>query len=267
MRYGISGRVMIRELNKQGLSKYINLDRFGLSSFGLKVIAVITMFIDHFAYIFCPENESLYLVLRSIGRISFPIFCFLLVEGFFHTKSRLDYGIRLGVFALISEVPYDMMHGSFFSMEKQNVMFTLFIGFLVIWSLDSISMFKVNYPKKLLKYIGVLRLNSILELVVIIIGLLSAYILNSSYSFAGIMLIMCFYVFHKHYIGRLISNMVFNMVFNMGMYFLNIQWWGVVSAIPIAFYNGKKGCGRGKYFFYWFYPLHLSLLVLLKNKI
>lgn len=262
MRYGISGRVMINELNKQGLSKYINLDRFGLSSFGLKVIAVITMFIDHLAYMFCTGNESLYLALRSIGRISFPIFCFLLVEGFFHTKSRLDYGIRLGVFALISEVPYDMMYGSFFSMEKQNVIFTLFIGFLVIWSLDSISMFKVNYPKRLLKYIGVLRLNGILELAAIIIGLLSAYILNSSYSFAGIMLIMCFYVFHKHYIGTLISNIVFN----MGMYSLSIQWWGAVSAIPIAFYNGKKGYGRGKYFFYWFYPLHLCLLVLLRYR-
>lgn len=251
----------LRELNEQGIGKFIYLEKYGLNTFALKVIAVVTMFIDHFAVMFCKENEQIYLILRSVGRISFPIFCFVLTQGFFHTKNRLKYAIRLGVFALISEIPYDMLHGMFFSLQEQNVMFTLFFGFLTIWSMDFIAMFKVRYPDKLLKYIGAGRLNMILELIVMMIGMGTAYFMRTSYSYAGVMLIICFYALHKSSLGRLFSNMVFN----MGMFGFTIQWWGTLSAIPIAFYNGKPGSKRGKYFFYWFYPIHLLVFAVIKK--
>jgi hypothetical protein len=250
----------LSELNENGLGKVISLEKYGLSTFALKIIAVITMFIDHFALVFCSDYRQLYEILRSIGRLSFPIFCFVLVEGFFHTSDRLRYAIRLGIFALVSEIPYNMLYGSFFNLSRQNVIFTLFFGFLTIGALDFISAFRVNYPKNLLRHIGAGRLNTISELIVIVAGLGVPYLLKTSYSYAGVMLILCFYVFEKHHIGRFISNLVFN----MGMFGFSLQWWGVVSTIPIALYNGKAGSKKGKYFFYWFYPLHLIFLVALR---
>ena len=71
-----------QELNKKGMGMYIDLDKYGLSSFALKIIAVVTMLIDHIAMAFLAQGSSLYMVMRSIGRLSFPIYCFLLVEGF-----------------------------------------------------------------------------------------------------------------------------------------------------------------------------------------
>lgn len=250
----------LSELNEQGIGRYIPLEKYGLSTFALKIIAMITMVLDHFALIFCSDYRTVYVVLRSIGRISFPIFCFILVEGFFHTSNRLKHAIRLGVFALISEIPYDLMYGRIFFMEMQNVMFTLFIGYMLIWGLSLIADYRINYPQKLLMLIGAGRLNMISEFAVIIAGLGSAHFIKSSYEYAGVMLIMCFYVFRQHKVGRFFSNLVFN----MGMYAYGKQWWGALSTLPIALYNGKPGRRGGKYFFYWFYPAHLLVLVTIR---
>ena len=220
------------ELKEKGLGVFINLDKWGISTFTLKIIAMITMIIDHVGFLFFQDNHQTYIILRSIGRISFPIFCFVLVEGFFHTSDRLKHAIRLGIFALVSEIPYDMLYGRFFDMARQNVIFTLFIGYMAIWALQSISMFRVAYPDKILKHIGAGRLNTIL----------------------------CFYVFNNHHIGRAISNIVFN----IGMFGFGVQWWGALSVLPIAFYNKKPGTKKLKYMFYWFYPVHLLILVLVK---
>ena len=87
-----------------------------------------------------------------------------------------------------------------------------------------------------------------------------AYFLHTSYSYGGVMLIICFYVFNNHHIGRAISNIVFN----IGMFEFGVQWWGALSVLPIAFYNKKPGTKKLKYMFYWFYPVHLLILVLVK---
>ena len=117
--------------------------RIGLNGNQLKLIAVVSMLIDHIAYLFIglkiltPALQSgeelpalflLYRVLRMIGRLAFPVFGFLLLEGFLHTKSRLRYAIRLGVFALISEIPFDLMNSGarlFVDWSSQNVIITL----------------------------------------------------------------------------------------------------------------------------------------------
>ena len=225
------------ELKEKGLGVFINLDKWGISTFTLKIIAMITMIIDHVGFLFFQDNHQTYIILRSIGRISFPIFCFVLVEGFFHTSDRLKHAIRLGIFALVSEIPYDMLYGRFFDMARQNVIFTLFIGYMAIWALQSISMFRAAYPDKILKHIGAGRLNTILELVTMAVAFGMAYFLHTSYSYGGVMLIICFYVFNNHHIGRAISNLVFN----IGMFGFGVQWWGALSVLPIAFYNKKPG--------------------------
>lgn len=233
----------------------------GLSTFELKMIAMITMLIDHCAIKFFSEFSHLYDAMRAIGRLSFPIFCFILAEGFFYTRNRRKYSLRLLIFALISEVPYDMFGGSFFNINKQSVMFTLLLGFLTIWAIDYIRNSKIKYPEFLLRSADEEILNTILELIALMSGIFAAYVMNSTYSYAGVLLVLFFYITHQNKIGQI----VLNLAFNVGMYRPSIQWLGVLSAIPIALYNGKLGSKKGQYIFYWFYPVHLLILVVLNQ--
>lgn len=246
--------------NQIGLGKYIDIERWGISSFGLKVIAMVTMLIDHMAVVFAANNIVLYHVMRGIGRLSFPLFCFLLVEGFFYTRNRTKHCINLVLFALISEVPYDMFAGSIFDMKKQNVIFTLLIGFIMIWVLDSILYETNKNTGKKVRREGFF--DTVIGLIVVFVCLVIAYVFNPTYSFAGIILILLFYVTHGKHIGTIVSNIIFN----MGLYTFGTQWLGTFSAIIIEFYNGKPGNKKWKYFFYVFYPLHLLILAIIKSK-
>lgn len=238
---------------------FINLDRFGLTTFKLKIIAMVTMICDHFAIAFLNGKPEQYLILRAIGRISFPIFAFVLVQGFFNTSNRLKQIVNLGMFALISEIPYDMFYGSYFDLERQNVMFTLFIGYVLMCALETIVSYNVKYPKVLVEKIGIENLNIFMELIAMVIAFAFSYFLNPSYSYGGVALILLFYVFQKNSLGRVMANILFN----VGFYTNPIQAVGTLSIIPIAFYNGKPGCRKLKYMFYVFYPLHLLVLALI----
>ena len=115
-----------------------------LSGSALKVLAMIIMLIDHTASFLLRDYEpattpwfqlgdntySLYRVMRDVGRAAFPIFCFLLVEGFLHTHNRFKYGRNLLIFACISEIPWNFaQNGTLLFPDKQNVFFTLFLGY------------------------------------------------------------------------------------------------------------------------------------------
>ena len=118
--------------------------RGGVTGSTLKIIAIIAMFIDHTAaivlerMIYMPKYASIslygiYGVMRLIGRLGFPIFCFLLIEGLCYTKDVKKYAGRLFLFALVSEIPFDLgFAGKAFYWQYQNVFFTLFIGLLVL---------------------------------------------------------------------------------------------------------------------------------------
>ncbi|MBO4678842.1 MAG: hypothetical protein J5626_04155 [Lachnospiraceae bacterium] len=144
----------------------------GVTSFVIKVVAIVTMFIDHTAAVFLERQLSnpakafvsgpeyyykiyrIDQVMRGIGRIAFPLFIFLLIQGFMHTKSKYKYAFRLGLFALISEVPFDMaFRNSYFSTSYQNVFFTLFLGFMFMLLTDLI--YQKNIPP-VLGYAGII---------------------------------------------------------------------------------------------------------------
>lgn len=203
----------------------------GINSFQLKCVAIVTMLIDHVGAIFFPE----YLIFRYIGRIAFPIFCFLLVEGFFHTRDIRKYMFRLGIFALISEIPYDLaFRGVALEFEKQNVFFTLFIGVALMYALEQCT----EWPVKIVE---------------VLLAMWFTVLLCTDYSFKGILLISIYYFFRKYKWLKLGLGAVWSLLWG------EIQRYSILASFLLAAYNGEKGYSF-KYFFYVFYPLHLFVL-------
>ena len=103
---------------------------FEVTSFVLHILAMAFMFCDHLWASIVPGNDWL----TVIGRIAFPIFAFMTVEGFFHTKNLGKYVKRLLFFALVSEIPFNLVAGgSFFYPVHQNVLWTFLIGIGLMW--------------------------------------------------------------------------------------------------------------------------------------
>ena len=218
-----------------------------MNSFTLKLIACIAMLIDHLTSLFVTDS-TLYLIGRGIGRIAFPIFCFLIVEGYFHTRNVKKYLMRLGIFALISEYPFDYafwyvtyMRNHF---SSQNVFFTLFIGLLTITIYDYLAKKYKDQP----------FVFNTLAVITIVTGGGIAVLLKTDYSFLGILVILVFYLFHWNK-----KRMLFAYFLLAGFLFSGLQFLAIF-AIPILwFYNGEKGPSM-KYGFYVFYPLHLLVI-------
>lgn len=208
------------------------MKEFRLNSFQLKWIAIITMVIDHVGAVLYPQ----YRILRCIGRLSFPVFCFLLTEGFFHTKNVEKYMVRLGLFAILSEIPYDLaFRGNLLDFERQNVFFTLFIGLALMYAMQK-------------------SCETWIKVVEVLLAMWIASTLHTDYNLKGILLISIFFFTRNSSCLRFLGNIVWNF-----MWGISIQNYGGLASIPIALYNGEKGPSM-KYFFYVFYPAHLLLL-------
>lgn len=203
-----------------------------LDSFQLKCIAIVSMALDHTGAVLYPSQ----IWLRCLGRIAFPIFCFLIVEGFFHTHDVRRYMGRLGVFALISEIPYDLaFRGVPLEYAHQNVFFTLLIGIGMMVLLER----NREWPVKA---------------VILLLAMWLAVLIRSDYNFRGVLLIFVFYIFHESWWLAVTAGGLWNFLYQ-GV----IQKYGVLSVLPLALYNGERG-RKMKYFFYIFYPAHLLLL-------
>lgn len=228
----------------------------GFSGSTIKMIAAITMLIDHVGAVIVErmllqggqagivkELYQLDKVLRGIGRISFPLFCFLLVEGFCHTHSRMKYGLRLMCFAFISEIPFDLAFtGKVFSNKYQNIFFTLFIGFCMMAVFHII---EERWKEKQLFAI-------LLMLSTLLAGMGGALILKTDYDYLGVLSIAVLYICRRNRSIQMLGGA------------LSFLW---EMPAPAAFliaagYNGKRGFSL-KYVFYVFYPVHLLILYLL----
>ena len=174
-----------------------------LSAGTLKIIAIITMLIDHFAagvyavlysqgYLIkwgvTSYTEEIYYLCRNIGRFAFPVFCFLLVEGFFHTKSKVKYLRNLVIFALVSEVPFDLLLNEKIGFNGQNVFFTLAIALAVIWGITKV---KERFSKEP-------TVSFFLQGTILLAGCLLAYGLDTDYSYYGIVLVAIFYYYRSN---------------------------------------------------------------------
>ena len=234
--------------------------RRGISGSTVKLVGIITMFIDHLAAavlgrivlrILMTDGRtdqfydiySIYSVMRTVGRLGFPIFCFLLVEGFEKTRSRAKYALRLGMFALISEIPFDLaFNATILEFGYQNVYFTLFLGMLALCAYDFLQKHKLPTVVKWL-----------LCGVTLFLFMWLADFLQTDYSGMGVLTITVIYIFRRYKVLAMAGGCVVLTIMNLN------EISAFLTLIPIAGYNGKRGL-KLKYFFYAFYPVHLLLL-------
>lgn len=264
----------------------------GLSTSCIKTIALVCMFIDHFAagivmrLMYLPNHPilqkiskwiadpgsvesnlmlsgfsqqmwivDLYQWMRNIGRISFPIYCFFIVEGFYKTRDRKRYIRRLAACALISEIPFDLaIYGKVFYLWHQNIFVTLLVGLFAIWALDSV----VNL-KEMSKGTKILT-----SLCVGAGFVLVAELLFADYAGFGVLCIIVMYLVRK-LIEKRIKFWV-PIVYVAGVAVLCIlspgEVWALLALPLMCFYRGKKGW-NAKWFFYLFYPVHLLIIAIL----
>ncbi|MBE5959145.1 MAG: TraX protein [Lachnospiraceae bacterium] len=224
----------------------------GIDGTTLKWIALVTMVIDHLAAVFL-HSGLLCTVLRSIGRLSFPIFAFLIVQGYMHTRNRNKYALRLLLFAIISEIPYDLaFYNTFFVLRKQNIFFTLLAGLVAIRIMDYITN-EMKFPDFIVDKGMVVMAQSAAEIAVILPMCFLAEKVNLCYSFAGILIIVLFYSLRDSKSGILWANVMFALMYG------GIQLFGIAAILPLYLYNNKPGDRRYKWLFYIFYPAHLLL--------
>lgn len=229
-----------------------------MSSSTLKIIAIISMLIDHTGAVLFPD----YIILRIIGRLAFPIFTYLIVEGYFHTRDVKKYLIRLFIFGIIAEVPFDLaFFGEFVYMGYQNVFFNLSLGLLAISLYDRF------------KETSLAKANFILMTIMLL-----ATIALTDYNFIGILCIFIFYKYREQFVTKanifialmVVPSLMTFVILTASGDSLSInmflQSFAILALIPIYFYNGKKGINL-KYVFYAFYPVHLIGLYLISTYI
>ncbi|SFH86139.1 TraX protein [Pseudobutyrivibrio sp. OR37] len=242
---------------------------FEITGTGLKIIAVITMLIDHsgvalvanmirqgidpFSFI---AIDDLYQLMRNVGRMAFPIYCYMLVEGFLHTRNVKKYILRLLSVAVLSEIPFDLVAcGTFFSFEKNNVLWELSLGLIVLYAISEIE-------KKQLQP----QLSTFLKCAALFVGMVFAELTNLDYGHGGICCITAMYVFSgKDKLNRLIG-------FATGVAILTLlcgkrELWAFLMLIPMYYYEGHRGFDNKAFrmFFYLFYPVHLLILAIITN--
>ncbi len=235
----------------------------GISANTLKILAVIFMVLDHIWATLVSGNDWM----TYLGRLTFPIFAFLISEGFIHTSNVKKYILRLLGFALVSEIPFNLFYGgSWFYPYHQNVMFTLLLGLLAIVVVDKAR--KEKNAKAIIK--------AVLLLIPISLG---AFIGFPDYGFWGYLTVIMFYLFRGFrfaWILQLAGMILLHFVLPEGQNLIvelfgktfefPLQSFAVLALIPIWLYNGKKGKG-GKilqYGFYAFYPVHMIILYLIR---
>ena len=232
------------------LLKSLTENRFKiLSGSALKMLAIICMTIDHSAAILYPVIDAmrvpisiggraitLYWVMRKIGRLAFPIFCFLISEGYVHTKNKVRYGLRLLIFAFISELPFNLLYSNnLFDLNGQNVFFTLFLGLVLI----RISEAECN---QLLKFLAMAAVGVI------------ATLLKADYGLTGALLVFLIHLFRN---TPSIQALLAYPLLSGG----TAAW---AAFLPINLYNGNRGFIKTpflKLLFYAFYPLHILVLI------
>ncbi len=217
----------------------------------LKLIAMISMVFDHVGDMFFPDV----MWPRMIGRLAMPIFSFFIAEGFSHTRDKKKYLCRLGIFALISEIPFDLAFEGKIGFSHQNIMLSFFLAVAALMLYDWIqggTKSEENHASIGKTVLGVIAVAAIAAL---------SLLLRADYTIFAVIAVFLFYVLRqKHPLVRTGVGVAFLALTRTIGYYCTTGF----SFIPLAMYNGKKGKGL-KWLFYGFYPGHLLLLAAIKN--
>lgn len=233
--------------------------------FFLHIFAMVTMLCDHL----WGTAMLKYDILTSIGRITFPIFAFMIVEGYTHTKNLKKYVLRLLIFAVISEIPFNLMMGSrIFYPIHQNVLWTFLI---------SIGLIHLN---ELARKKGKIWLNILTGIGTVILGYIVGIITYVDYYHYGILIVLVFYFFRQRkwwsFLGQalclwyiceeMISGFAYEIAIGDTVVYFTRQCFAMLALIPIWLYRGKRGYHSKalQYFYYAFYPAHMLVLCLIK---
>ena len=239
---------------------------FELTAAVLHIIAMTLMLMDHLWATLLPAREWL----TCAGRVAFPIFAFMAVEGYFHTRSFKKYILRMLLFAVLSEIPFDLMYGgTWFYPVHQNVLWTFLLSLLGVWLME-----QVRKKGKTWMYLLVCVL-------VVLAGLVLGTLCMVDYSGVGVLTVFVFYFLHGRkwwcFLGQLAALYWLNVellgglmypVQLFGMEFeLCQQGLALLALIPIWLYRGRQGYHSKpfQYLCYAFYPVHMLLLVVVLN--
>lgn len=241
------------------------MKKVGINSARLHILAMIFMFIDHFWRIIPGRNW-----MNCVGRLAFPIFAFLLVEGFFHTHNRRIYALRLLSGAIVSEIPFNLMFGGSIFWEYQNIMWTLLIGFLIIWPLEWVKGLGLHPAAP---YFA--------SMAAIVVGSAAGCFFHVDYEGIGVLTILAFYFcrgtgLHSR-LGQFSWMVILHGILGKG-HILSFSMFRIslsfpvqalaICSLPIIWaYNGERGFhSKGfQYFCYAFYPAHLLCLTIFRG--
>lgn len=221
-----------------------------MTVFILKIIACITMLLDHIKY-GLPETSGI--LTLYFGRIAFPIFAFLAVEGYVHTSNFNKYLKRLLIFGIISQIPFMLFKTLMTNQISLNIMFTLLLGVSAIFFYEKIK-------------------NKFLGLFVAILMMIIGQVMQVDYGWYGVGLVFIIYLIKNNKITFTIFYILYTLLYYFVNYIklefntINLYLpYIIFSIIPIIFmllYNGKLG-RKTKYFYYWFYPIHLLIIYII----
>ena len=216
-----------------------------MSSFVLKIMAVLSMCFDHFGYWLTAGNFSF---CNYLGRLAFPIFAFQISEGYEHTNNLGKYFWRLFLFAVISQLPFNLFEYTFGFDLTLNIFFTLLLGLSAICAYDKI-------PNK---FAGLLVAG-----VCVYLG----HLLNVDYGYWGVLVVFAFYLMKNNkfimcfgFLGLVLLKYLPLLIQNNFYYaYIYLAIFTFISIIPMLLYNGKQGL-KTKYLLYIFYPFHLAVI-------
>ena len=222
--------------------------KFGLTNNQLKIIAMITMIIDHVGVALLPHEP----ILRIIGRISFPIFAFMIAEGCRYTKNRAKHLIVLSSMAIVFQLFYLIFLNDLY----QGILVTFSLSIGLIYAIESF--IKNGSVKNRL-------LMSLVVIAILFVGLVCPELFEKygfyiDYGAWGLFLPVIIYFAPGKWF-KLAGATV--LLIAMSLISSPLQWWALMSIPLLALYNGERGKWRMKYFFYIFYPLHLVIIYLI----
>ncbi len=222
---------------------------FGLTNNQLKIIAMVTMLVDHIGEMLYPDI----IILKIIGRLSFPIFAYMIAEGCYYTKNRVRYLCLIGGMGVAFQAVYYLFMQSLY----MGVLITFSLSIITIYSIDKL--LEGNGINK--KHVWLIALILVIFISCVLPILLKEHGYRLDYTVIGVALPVVIYYSKNKWI-KLISAMI--VLFLLALHYGGIQYFGLLAIVPLAFYNGRRGKIKLKYAFYIFYPLHLIILYVIQ---